>query len=282
MIKNYEITRTTKKGKEYTFVVEEFSSAYELVDTNLRRPVTPQWEDDRFEASRVPKEKDFFGVSSRDEAYELLRDGWTQELESMNIAMKKIATVTAPKRSAFKNDVVGFAPVVPLAMMNVPNSMLNTNVKPVKSKVIKIIYDVTDGCGTKAETFIKRGKKIMEAIVTLERSGYRCELYAFQSYFDERKAECLMVKVKESNQPLDVKRMMFPLTHPAFFRVIGFEWEDRFPPARHLWGRGKAFHYNSDHEEVAKLMFGEETVFLDAEDADMGMDEIAKKLRGEA
>lgn len=281
MVKNYEIKKKATNGREYTFVVEEFGSAYELVETNLRRTVTPQWEDGQLDADEIPSDKGFYGVSSRDEAYELLRDGWVQELKAMNDAMSKVSTITTPKRSAFRNYVVGFAPVVPLAMMNVPNSMLNTNLKPIKSKVVKIIYDITDRCGTKSKTFLERGKKIMEAIVSLERSGYRCELYSSQSYFADRKAEVLLVKVKEANQPLDVKRMMFPMTHPAFFRVVGFEWQDRFPPARRLGGRGHALHFESNDDELVKMMFGDECVFLDADDADKGKEEIEKKLRGE-
>lgn len=281
MIKNYEISKKAKNGKEYTFVVEEFGSAYELVETNLRRPVTPQWEEGCLKESRISREEDFFGVSTRAEAYELLRDGWMQELKAMSDSMSKVSTITQPKKSAFRNDVVGFAPVVPLAMMNVPNSMLNTNVKPVKSKVVKIIYEITDRAGTPSQKFIERGKKIMEAIVSLERSGYRCELYSMQSYFSDKKAEVLLVKVKEANQPLDVKRMMFPMTHPAFFRVVGFEWQDRFPPARYLFTRGHALHFESNDDELAKLMFGDECVFLDADDADNGKEKIEKKLRGE-
>ncbi len=279
MIKNYEIKKKAKNGREYTFVVEEFPSAYELAETNRHRAVTPQWKGDCLEAGEI--EKGWHGVESRDEAYDFLRDGWTQELESVNAMMKKVTTVTAPKRSAFKNDVVGFAPVVPLAMMNVPNSMLNTNMKPVKSKIVKILYDITDSCSTKPETFLKRGKRIMEVIIGLERSGYRCELYAMQSYYSDRKAEVLLVKIKESNQPLDVRRMMFPLTHPAFFRVVGFEWQDRFPPARRLAGRGHALKFEDNHDELIKSMFGTEFVFLDAQDADMETEDIKKKLKGE-
>lgn len=272
-MKHYEI-----KHKVHTFNVEEYESASELVRTNRSRPVTPQWRGSSLEKEGVTKS--FNGVKTIGEAYDLLASGWTQGLADMTAALNGVKTVERQKRAAFKNDVVGFAPIVPLAMMNVPNSMLNTATKSVKSKVIKVLYSMGDSCGVTVEQFMERGKKVMAAVVSLERSGYRCELYSAQFYADSSNSDCLLVKVKEANQPLDVKRVMFPFTHPAMFRVIGFEWEDKCPSAKYRSGRGRPLHKTVDDvEKVIKESFGNEYVYLDARIEKMTAEEIEEKLK---
>lgn len=276
-MKHYIVKSKTQK---HTFNVEEFESAFELVQTNKSRPVTPQWKDDSLEKDGVSKS--FNGVSTIGEAYDLLETGWTQGLEEMNMAIGNAKTIAAHKRVAFKNDVVGFAPIVPLAMMNVPHSMINTALKSVKSKVIKIMYNMGDSCGTTTEQFFNRGKKVMETVVALERSGYRCELYSAQSYSNGETSDFLLVKVKEANQPLDVKRVMFPFTHPAMFRVIGFEWEDKCPSAIYRIGRGRPLHKSITNAPTAiKEAFGDEYVYLDASIENKSKEEIEKVMKGE-
>lgn len=269
------------KKANHTFNVEEFDSAYELVQINKSRPVTSQWKGDSLEEDGV--RKSFHSVDSIDEAYNLLATGWTQGLDTMNASLSNAKTMAGQKRAAFKNDVVGFAPIVPLAMMNVPHSMINTAIKRVKSKVIKVMYNLGDSCGVSTDQFFKRGKKVMETVVALERNGYRCELYSAQAYSDNRTSDFLLVKVKEASQPLDVKRVMFPFTHPAMFRVIGFDWEDKCPSAPHRHGRGRPLHVSlgSRTRDAIKEAFGEEYVYLDAEVENMSNETIERILRGE-
>lgn len=279
-MKHYQSKATTRGGKDFVFNVEQYDSALELYNTNRTRKVTDAWKGSNITESSISSS--FHGVSSMEEAHKMLRDGWADKVDEMIALVNKAATVSINKRTAFKNDVVGFAPVVPLAMMNVPNSMLNTAVKPTKSKVIKICYLNDDNGGTSPETFLKRGKRVLEAIINLERNGYRCELYTAQFYVSGNRADSLLVRIKEANQPLDVKRVMFPMAHPAFLRVIGFEWEDKCPTNIYMSGRGRALHSTDDHERLFVEAFGSELVYIDKGIADKGTEAITKKLRGEA
>lgn len=276
-MKHYE-----RKAKRFRFNVEEYNSAMEVVDVIKKREITEWWRSEAITEATVANRKGFYGVKTLGEAYDLLKNGWTQEVERMNAALKQVQTVDLPKRVAFRNDVVGFAPVVPLAIMNVPNSMINNATKQIKSKVVKIFYSMGDSWCTSTETFLERGKKIMEAVIMLERSGYRCELYSAQFYTDRSNnmADVLVVKVKEANQPLDIKRVMFPFTHPAMFRVIGFSWEDRCPSAKYMSGRGSPFHTVGKHKEMFKEAFGDEYVYIDCKIADKGVEEIKEAITG--
>lgn len=253
----------TAKAKRCTFNVEEYTSAMELVDTLKKRPVTEQWKNETDEVKH-PK-KSWAGVDSYDEALNLLKNGWTEKLNEMKTLANKVATKSGGKRISFMNDVAGFAPIVPLAMMNVPNAMIDMHMKPIKSKVVKIVYNITISCMIKPDTILKNGMKVVEAVINLENSGYRCEVVAMQNYYDNKYSDTLLLKIKEANQPLDLKRIMFPLIHPGMFRVIGFDWENKLPTGKHMFGRGRAIGYEFGNEtaNIFKEAFGDNCFYID-------------------
>ena len=124
---------------------------------------------------------------------------------------------------------------------------------------------MTCSCGTDSDDIIANGQKMLGAILDLEHQGYRINLYAVQSYNDGSSSDILAVKIKSSNQPLDLKRMSFPLTHTAFFRVIGFDWYSRFPKGKYRSGYGHAlgYEYNDGQlKEFASKMFGDNAIYI--------------------
>lgn len=251
------------KSKKLKFNVEEYNSAFELVETSRNRNVMPDWRN--YKSEIESPDKSWTGVSSYEEALNLLKSGWTENLESMKTLANKVSANGNSKRISFQNNVVGFAPIVPLAMMNVPNSMIDTRMKPIKSKVVKILYNITMSCCTDKKEILRNGMKVVEAIINLENSGYRCEVMAMQTYSNDTVADTLLLRVKEANQPLDLKRIMFPLIHPAMFRVIGFDWENKLPTGRWMSGRGRAIGYTYG-DETAKLIkeaFGDNYYYID-------------------
>lgn len=212
--------------------------------------------------------KSFHGVDSYDEALDLLKIGYQPTVEELKGELK-----VAPKEGArfkFTNSIEGFLPVVPLALKGVPNCMVNMRMSPIKSKVLDVYYDMTARCGTEPEEFIKAGKTLLGTIIELEKRGYRFNLFALQTYVggygDGQTADFLCVKVKSSDKPIDLKRISFPLTHPAFFRVIGFDWQGKSPITRNVGsGRGHALGYDYDNEtlqEIAKGMFGSNSFYV--------------------
>ena len=75
----------------------------------------------------------------------------------------------------------------------------------------------------------------------------------------------LVVKVKSSNKPLDLKRMSFPLTHTAFFRVIGFDWYSRCPKATYRSGYGHSLSHELGDEQIkefSKQILGDNAFYI--------------------
>lgn len=208
----------------------------------------------------------WFGVKSYDEALELLRNGYQPTVDAMGGVFKASRNGVA-KRITFQNEIQGFAPVVPLALKGVPNCMVNMTMKHIKAKVIDVYYDMAASCSVKSSDIIKAGQALLGTIVELEKQGYRFNIYAVQSYSDEVSCDMLAVKVKSSGQPLDLKRISFPLTHTAFFRVIGFDWYSKVPGGKHRSGYGHALGHeinNAELQESAKQLFGKSAVYFSA------------------
>lgn len=254
-IRNFKID--VRGHKNYKVQVESYDSAMEVADKCNTRSLTS----DRFEDMRSKCFGGWDGVSSYDEAIDLLRNGYQPIVEDMRGEFKSNRTGIGG-RFKFQNAVAGFAPVVPLAMMGVPNSMIDMRMKPIKTKVIDVYYDMTCSCGTTSEEIIENGKKLLGAIIELEAQGYRFNLYAVQTYCDKTDADMLVVKVKSSTQPLDLKRISFPLCHTAFFRVIGFDWYSKVPNGTYRIGYGHAaYHeFHDDMNEFYRKLFGQNSV----------------------
>ena len=239
--------------------VEFYDSAMEVYEDCKRRNIT----DSQFHDMANKEMGDFESVKDYDEALNFLRNGYQPTVNKL----REKLSVRDPgqKRISFQNNIVGSSPIVPLALKGVPNCMVDTKMKQIKCKVIDIYYDMTCSCSTKSEDIIKNGQKVLGAILDLEHQGYRFNLYAIQTYTDSTSSDILAVKIKSSNQPLDLKRMSFPLTHTAFFRVIGFDWYSKFPKGKYRCAYGHAIGYElnkSDLKEFSAKMFGENAIYI--------------------
>ena len=247
-------------GRKYAVSIESYRSAQEVVEDCKNRTIH-----DYEDMSQKDMNRDWYGVNSYNEALELMRTGYQPTVEKLQVALKA-NVLGSRKRTSFQNEVHGFAPVVPLALKGVPNSMVNMTMKPIKCKVVDVYYDMTTNCGTDPETIIECGQKLLGTIIELEKQGYRFNLYALQSYTNSERADMVCIKIKSSDKPIDIKRISFPLTHPAFFRVIGFDWQGKSPAATYIGsGRGCALTYSmSDAEakELAKKVFGDNAVYI--------------------
>lgn len=241
--------------------VEVFNSANEVVEVSGRRKITNSRFHDMAKPGQV--EEYFTGVKSLKEAWGLMRGGYQPTVDKLKTDLKPNLSGQG-KRISFFNDVVGFAPVVPLALQGVPCSMQNSYMKPIKAKVLNIYYDMTASCMTDKNDIIAAGQKMLQAIMELEMQGYKFNLYAIQSYYARgRGCDMLCTKVKSSNTPLDLKRISFPMTHTAYFRVIGFDWYSKTPKGKYRGGYGSALGYNFDESRMRdgfKEIFGENCV----------------------
>lgn len=250
-----------KKEDNYKMMFESYNRVSDLISDCESRSITSS----SFYDMRTKKiEMDWYYVNSYQEALDLLSTGYQPTVDKLKTKLK-ITAQGQSKRTSFSNSVVGFAPIVPLALQGVPNSMLGSTMKPMKAKVIDVYYDMTASARIKPEDFVEAGEKMLATIMELEMQGYRFNLYALQSYSSASDADILKVKIKDSRQPMDLKRMSFPLTHPAFFRVIGFDWYSKTPKGEYRSGYGRYITRHIDSEKMddaIKDVFGGSPVYF--------------------
>ena len=197
------------------------------------------------------------GVKNYDEARKLLIEGWDAKVEYLKEQFEKASKELDDKKVVKQfNDVVGFMPIVPNAIIGLPNCMINMKTERKKSKVIKFLIDTCASCGEDSDDMIKYYSKVLARIGVLEKHGYRCRIEILQSYTDEsnsRTKTAFSILIKSENQLFDIKRMAYPIAHTSMFRVFGFGWENSLPidyDSYHCGGLGTPmYHWGSTKRE---------------------------------
>ena len=267
--------RTVKTVDNRDYLIEEFNNFNELINTNDSR-------ERNFGDSRTDNDRNWRGATY-EEAVDMLRYGW-QDKDKLDYTMQKISQLNKQQetqRTSFKNDIVGFAPVVPLAIMGVPQNMINSTRIPKKAKVIKIILDVGMASGVSVNEKMEWGAKVTSKIANLEKQGFRVKIECIKTFVeDNRTSKCHVCKVpvKSENQPFDVKRMMFVIAHPAMSRRIMFDWYERLPEAVEYSGYGRSLQYhNTDRANKIKAVIAdtENSYYISIED---NIDKVLKEV----
>ena len=168
-----EVRISTSSHKDYKVMVESYSSAMNVVNDCRQRSIT----DSSFNDKSKQDFGSWEGVDSYEEALDLMKNGYQPVVDTLKTKLNA-NKMGERKRISFQNNIVGAVPVVPLAMMGVPNNMIDMKMKPIKCKVLDIYYDMTCSCGTKSKDIIENGRKLLSAIIQLEKEGYRFNLYA--------------------------------------------------------------------------------------------------------
>lgn len=125
-----------------------------------------------------------------------------------------------------------------------PTSMIDyyQEEQPKISRVMQVAINMAVGYKTKNEDIVKAGKKILEAVNTLEAQGYSLEIYCIVTVRDKGKRVnneyCLKVKIKNAGEPLNVSTF-FSCVSTDFLRRFYFAFCEKL-----LKGESKKFSDN--------------------------------------
>lgn len=156
------------------------------------------------------------------EADNLLRCGDMENARKISSRVQEITRMrgsgTQTRRRSF-NDVVGYAVHVPNYLTGVPTTMINSRRVSVRSsKVLNIVYNSTFHHGTDLDEVIDAGAKVLTYLRDLEAKGYRVNLYVMMSSKGGGEQCTVMVKVKDSEQYLNITKTAYPIVNPDFLR----------------------------------------------------------------
>jgi len=161
---------------------------------------------------------------SREGAFDMARNGWKEGRENMVKTMAQARpSVSLPP--AYTLDVGGAYPEPCSAAAGAPDCMVSFD--PVESRVkpiVRIAVNVWASSAYRAEEFINYGAAVVSYIDAVESAGFRVELTMLCHCKIDRTGDTYSgrVLIKRAEEPLDIDRVTYCLTHPSMFRRLWF------------------------------------------------------------
>ena len=187
---------------------------------------------------------EFTGTESFDVAQNLMKYGDKVNADKINATIRRIKAQGKGNetRNKLYNSPCGFMPIVPKVLAGDPQNMLAIRKQTYKStKVLNIAYNVAVSCRLTVNELTETAAKVANVIASLEKNGYRVNLYAYACGMDIKSNYfSLLIKIKDSGKYLDTLRIAYPLINPSFFR-------------RHIFGymeRLKGFYLNCSYGKI--------------------------------
>lgn len=236
------------------------------------------------------------GTQNFDEAQKKLLFGDKDLLDAVeNEGVKKTRANThkfIQRRQTFSS-VVGFAPNVPAYLAGAPNSMIAQRYVKTRAKVVNVLFNGGFDCSVKTEDSIRVCAKVLSAIMMLEASGTRVNLYtsiistvnAYSKRKSDKQTAAAVVKIKDSRNALDVLRVIYPTVNPSwvrrhFLKFIGITegLSDDFSS-----GFGSPTTTKEQRAEICEALKIKNAVVLDFyEIRNKTTEEVLKSITGEA
>lgn len=212
---------------------EEFSSIFELMNTLKERPNNKFMRDEH--SSQTTGNSSWSGTNTYEEAESLLIYGYNDPVKNIKsnlIKNKKLVSKMynlIPKPIA-TNQVVGFVPNVPNALMGLPKSMISVEKINRNKKTISIIYATGGAVGIEPKTLESAGTALVSAINLIELAGIQTRLsIGFIPSVKGRQIIFPTVNIKNFNERFSLQKICFPMVHPSMFRRIGFKYLETCP-----------------------------------------------------
>lgn len=196
---------------------------------------TPQTEAGTGKNESIKNSFRFTGTESFEQAQSLLKFGDKENADKINATIRKIKAQGKGNqtRNNLYNSPCGFLPIVPKVLAGDPQNMLAIKKQTYQStKVLNVVYNTTVHGSIKKENMLNVAAKIANIIASLEKNGYRINLYVFfaakDCYKENTQASCI-IKIKDAGKYLDTLRIAYPLVNSSFLRRHLFAYLERLP-----------------------------------------------------
>lgn len=173
--------------------------------------------------------EEFTGTKNYASASKMMKFG-----DNENAAKLQAATAAARvKADPGVNDVrpqmytspAGFLPCVPKYLNGRPDCMYNQQFVSFKnSKVITIVYANCVASDVDAGEINEVSAQLVSAILLLEKKGYRINLYTCSAFRERCEQAAALIKIKDSAQYIDKRKMAYPLVNPSMLRRHAFRF----------------------------------------------------------
>ena len=169
--------------------------------------------------------KTFTGTESYEEAENLLLHG------DKSIAAKLVECngkrMNEAKKNTIYNSPVGFVPNIPNYLSGRPDNMFAVKTQTYKScKVLNVCVNSAVSFDVTTKDIIAFNQKLLNVVYTLEKRGYRLNLYVgvVAEFLRSKNIGACFIKVKDSGKLLNVTNVAYPLCNASFLRRHFFKW----------------------------------------------------------
>jgi hypothetical protein len=161
---------------------------------------------------------DFFFTENFASANQLLLNGDPKSYRRITATADIISNpAESPKNKPFA-DVCGYNVIIPNYVAGVPLQMWNRRKNIMQAPVITLIYNTSIYDGIKPDDVATAANKLYNAIQAIETGGTFVSLYVYAGASMHSQSANLMVKVKSSDERLNVYKCAYPMINPSFTR----------------------------------------------------------------
>lgn len=225
-----------------------FEGTSELADYIKKAETNQVWKGE-FLSSNKEKEDGFNDFDSLEDTIQALEYGTDIYYDEFKKNVKKVKDFLSKreknKNAKYKNDKVGFIPIVPKVIQGNPINMVNQDIKPKPYPTAKIILEKANSGGVNSNAMCEFYSIIFVLIEILEEKGIRCEIWITANSYerDDKGQEAISLKMKLKNytQPLNKYKIQFPIIASDFHRRIFFRIKETDPKIKMhgwCWGYG--------------------------------------------
>lgn len=165
----------------------------------------------------------FYESDSREEAFDLLLNGWPKGLDSIapaidDIARSLVQHIPQPRPV---NDMVGGAVDVGAYNQGIPENMVRIDREERAMRSVHVVANVAASAAVSGETIMARGRVIAALTMALDRLGVPVGVSVCSGSrpsYGGGGLYCVFVNIKDEGAPLDLGRVAFATAHPSMLR----------------------------------------------------------------
>lgn len=227
MVFSRRVENISYKGKPTEVIIYSAHDTQEMMD-GLKTLTVKNTDVKAYDLFTGHHFDEWSGAKNREEAWELLRHG-TNNTKLMKDVKSYIDEVNGGVKVQKYREIdyrpFGCAPCVPRLLSGNPNCMILPKKSPVKTRILKVLVDCGVSAYFSAEDYRRIGSIIARAIADIEQSGYRVRLHAVDVSHNRTtpsKILCTHVMIKGENEPMNLQRLLYPISEASFLRHLGF------------------------------------------------------------
>lgn len=221
---------TSNSSSPFNFEFEVFQSYtefFQICDSRSQNFGTAR--------ATTDNDSDWRGAKNYDEARQKTLYGCSDDIPKIRKTLKTMQKNAPTREYQLQENIQGFVPIVPNALLGLPNSMLDLRLKPKKQKIVSFYIDTAVPSYVSTEEYKQHGIEVLNLLLNLEKQGYRVRLSLLSLFCQDRECNScaygFSLPVKNENQPLDLKRVAYPVLSTGFERYCCFDWYERLPGA---------------------------------------------------